>query len=208
MTNPIDEYLHSKEAGFLSGVWGGMKGFAGTPVGQHATGAAATLGVLVAGRAALRGMDNVMLAITKKRDFNQMMEHNPDLKEPYQENTKQFLAQFTSLRSMQPRFSKDPIVAGTYMRQMSASPATAGTAVVSALAAGRGMAPGILDLPSGMPSPLKAQDPNAAGMHEARMGGMEQQADLAGEKAQREVEMHKARMSEMTRREERDQRGY
>lgn len=205
MTNPVDEYLRTKEAGFLSGIWEGMKGLAGTSVGQHATGAAATLGVLVAGRAALRGMDNVMLAITKKRDFNQMMEHNTDLREPYQENPKQFLAQFTSLRSMQPRFSKDPIVAGTYMRQMTASPATAGTAVVGALSAGRGMAPGILDIPGSMPSPMKAGD---AEMHGARMGGMTQQADMATDKAQRDVEMHKARMAEMARREERDQRGY
>lgn len=153
-------------------------------------------------------MDNVMLAITKKRDFNKMMEHNSDLQEAYQENPTRFNAQFTSLRSMQPRFSGDPIVAGTYMRQMVASPATAGTAVVNALGAGRGMAPGVMDLPGSMPSPMRGQDPDAAEMHGARMGGMEQQADLAGEKAQREAEMHKARMAEMARREERDQRGY
>ena len=37
-----------------------------------------------------------------------------------------FNQMFTSLRSMNPAYSKDPLIAGTYMRQMVDSPMTAG----------------------------------------------------------------------------------
>lgn len=216
MNDPVEEYLLTKEAGLLGKAWQAVK--------PHAERGAAGLGIAVVGMAALRGMDNAFLAITKKRDFNKMMEDNPDLQESFQENPKQFHAQFTSLRSMNPSFSSDPIVAGTYMRQMSASPATAGTAMVGAASQRKSMPPSIFEAaaPRAPMMPFQTgperemeqlklkqmqEQPDPGELQGARMGEMEQQADLAGERAARDKAFHGARMkTEATREEEMRQR--
>lgn len=73
------------------------------------------------------------LAITKKRDFDAMLKHNPDLAEHQEANPQMFNQHYSSLRSMNPMFAKDPVVAGSYMRQMSMNPGTAGKVLVESL---------------------------------------------------------------------------
>lgn len=106
----------------------------------HGLGAtAATAAVTGMGFAAQKIYD----AMTKRMDFNAMLEHNPDLADHHGTNPKMFNQMFSTLRTMNPSFSKDPIVAGTYMRRMMESPMHAGGIAVEALGHGRG-APGLL----------------------------------------------------------------
>lgn len=72
-------------------------------------------------------------AATKARDFRQMLEANPDLKEHQQSMPVHFNRAYTSLRDMVPQFAKDPLVAGRYMRMMVENPNQAGGYVVDAL---------------------------------------------------------------------------
>lgn len=95
-------------------------------MGLGAVGATAAVGGL--GVASQKIYD----AMTKRRDFNAMLEHNPDLVEHHQNNPKSFNQMFTTLRTMNPQFSKDPLVAGTYMRRMAESPLSAGGVAVEA----------------------------------------------------------------------------
>ena len=71
-------------------------------------------------------MQKLYDAATKTRDFKSMLEANPDLMQMQQEKPKQFNQMFTSLRTFTPEFSRDPVVAGTYMRQMMENPIGAG----------------------------------------------------------------------------------
>lgn len=85
------------------------------------------------------GADKVFDALTKGRDFNQMMKShfNADLHEVRQQNPEAFNEAFTNLRSVNPDLSKNPMVAGTYMRRMfSFDPASAGSILVEAKSQG------------------------------------------------------------------------
>ena len=86
-------------------------------------GAAAATATLGAGSMAAQ---KIWDAATKARDFRQMMAHNADLHEHHQRDPRTFNQLYTSLRTMNPTFAKDPIVAGTYMRQMVETPLNAG----------------------------------------------------------------------------------
>lgn len=72
-------------------------------------------------------------AATKSRDFKSMMEFNQDLQEHHDRDPRMFNQMFTSLRTMNPHFSKDPVVAGTYMRRMVENPMTAGGILTESL---------------------------------------------------------------------------
>lgn len=90
---------------------------------QQGLGAAAATAVVGGvGMAASKIFD----AATKARDFHAMLELNPDLAEHQARDPRMFNQMFSSLRSMNPAFSKDPLVAGTYMRRMTESPQHAG----------------------------------------------------------------------------------
>jgi hypothetical protein len=138
MSNPVDEYLsycagdepeQTKEAS----LWGGA---AKSLTAEHIGGLAMDAAILGGGAALLSGAaGKIYGAITKRRDFNDMMDVNPDLKEYQRENPKLFNAHYSSLRSMNQEFASDPVVAGTYMRQMSMSPGTAGKVVAESLGA-------------------------------------------------------------------------
>lgn len=125
--NPLDEYMSEKHAGF---------GAFGNRLGQAAETGMAT--ALATGAIAATGMaaHKIYEAVTKARDFRDMMgsPFNADLAEHHQTKPKEFNAAFTSLRRMNPTFSQDPMIAGTYMRQMMTyDPATAGGVLVEAL---------------------------------------------------------------------------
>lgn len=168
--------------------------FIGRRVGTGALEAAGGAALLTLGGAAIKAFK----AIGKKRDFKGMMEANPDLSEFQRENSKQFTQHYTSFRNMNPQFAGDPVVAGTYMRQMSMSPATAGKVIVESLGGARAMPPGMMDTAMGMYRPTDPLDPRMQQRLEAEIAerqgktqALQQQAPfqlqkLRGEAAQSE----------------------
>lgn len=124
------------------------------------------LGMGVAG-AAVAGVglaaQKIFDAVTKRRDFRQMLEFNPDLQEHQASNSKMFNQAFSTIRSMNPTFSRDPLVAGAYMRQLVQNPQTAG-AVAGQLLQARGNvpAPMLEGFGQGAREGLRFQDPQKA----------------------------------------------
>jgi hypothetical protein len=158
MTTPLEEYLQ-KKAGLFSGMQEGatraltgiglhdqrmMRGFspadayskmhgAGQLIGQGATkGALGAAGALAVGGAVV-GAQRLYEAATKARDFRAMLEANPDLVQKHEENPRLFNQMFTTLRSFNPSFSSDPVVAGGYIRKMVEEPTSAAGLVTDAL---------------------------------------------------------------------------
>jgi hypothetical protein len=100
----------------------------------NAAAGAAGLGAAGAGVAAVSfGAQKLYDAITKRRDFRLMLEHNPDLHEHLERDPKFFNQAYSSLRSVNPQFSKEPLIAGNYMRQMMDAPMSAGGKIELAL---------------------------------------------------------------------------
>ena len=139
--NPVAEYLTTKQAGFGSAARGFGQGFAEQATSKGFGGATANaamgagIGMGLTGIAALGTMAATKLydAATKARDFRVMLENNADLAEKHKENPRQFNQMFSTLRNMNPEFSRDPLVAGSYMRQMVEDPMHAGGKAVEAL---------------------------------------------------------------------------
>ena len=134
--NAAAEYLAEKKAGgFMEGVrsgFGSSKSI-GRSVGkglvQGGMAAAGAMGVSALGV----GAQQLFNAATKARDFRSMLEANPDLAEHHAENPRLFNQMFSTLRTFNPEFSKDPVVAGSYMRQMTQDPMHAGGMVEQSL---------------------------------------------------------------------------
>jgi hypothetical protein len=136
MSNPVDEALEMKKEAFLGGLLGAAKQVgkgagrdAMTEVGRGALQAAGGAAVIGLTGAAMKAVN----AIRKKKDFRQMMDSNSDLQEFQREDPRQFNRHYNSLAGMNPEFAHDPVVSGTYMRQMSMSPQTAGSTLVQSL---------------------------------------------------------------------------
>ena len=137
MTNPLDEFLEDfgpKEKTAIN--WAGaqdmaVRGLSGVGKGlAQGAGAAAAAGAVGAvGLAASK----IFGAATKARDFRQMLSYNPDLQEHHDRDPRMFNQMFSTLRTMNPQFSSDPIVAGSYMRRMSENPMTAGGIAVESV---------------------------------------------------------------------------
>jgi len=119
--NPIEEFLYeyptSKTAGFVGSVFKNLPEQAA--LGAATAGAAA----LVAGAGI--GAHALYDAVTKGRDFRKMLSFNEDLAAAHKENPKYINAAFSTLRSMNPSFSRDPMVAGSFVRQMATTPEAA-----------------------------------------------------------------------------------
>lgn len=137
--NPFEKYLQTKEAQRKTA---GPLGRFAQAAGQGAKrvmepselGRVGAQAAIVGGAGLLTaGAHKAYLAITKKRDFDNVLKYNPDLVEHQQANPDMFNQHYSSLRSMNPMFAKDPIVAGSYMRQMSMNPTGAGMALVNSL---------------------------------------------------------------------------
>jgi hypothetical protein len=127
--NPVEEFLEMKKEAVgpaAAGFFGRAMGAAGRAVGKAqqnpaAWGALSALGVGGTYAGAV-GAEKLYLAATKGRDFKQMMQANPHL-EPYRaENPQEFNRMFTALRSMNPDFSQEPMVAGAYMHRAMETP--------------------------------------------------------------------------------------
>jgi hypothetical protein len=94
-------------------------------------GATAVAGMAIGGAAV--AVKKIFDAATKGRDFRSMLENNPDLAEVHAEDPKRINMYFTTLRTFNPEFSKDPLVAGSYLKQMLSSPAAIGGQMAHAL---------------------------------------------------------------------------
>ena len=123
--NPIDAYLQKKAA--FGQAWGAVK-----PVLKEV---AVPIGVGAGIAGVSGGIVGIYRAITKQRDFKRMLSANPDLQEAHQANPEQFNLHYNSFRSLNPRFAADPVVSGTYLRQMNMNPGTAGHVIVESLSA-------------------------------------------------------------------------
>jgi hypothetical protein len=150
MTSPLDDALQTKEAflgslfgaaarggkraapGFIRGVGKGLAGSGGEIGKSIAVGAAGAAGA--AGIAGL-GMASKKLfgAARKKKQFNAMMDANPDLSAQHKQNPKFFNTAYNSVRSINPAYGRDPVVSGSLMRRMMESPDTAGTILMSTM---------------------------------------------------------------------------
>lgn len=109
----------------------GVRNF-GRLVGDTFQGSAAgALGSAAATGVAL-GFKSLYNAATKHRDFKAMLAQNPDIEVHQQQQPKQVNAFFSSLRSVNHDFSADPVIAGSYLRQMLESPMPGGIAAQAA----------------------------------------------------------------------------
>jgi hypothetical protein len=121
--NPLDDYFMAKEAADApsGGNWG--------PALRNA---AVMTGAGLATAALPIAAGKVYNAVNKKSRFNSMMGFNDDLHAMAEEDPKRFAQYYDSLHRMSPDFAADPIVAGTYMRQMLSNPSGAGKVLVEA----------------------------------------------------------------------------
>lgn len=165
MTTPLDEYLETKVAApagdFARSM--GRSMFNPQALGQAAGAGAVAAGLGLAGGAASK----IIGAITKNRDFKQMMEFAPDLEQNRSNNPNRFNQQYSSLRRFNPAFAGDPVIASSYMRQMSEMPEAAGGVLVNAI----GAAPREGQTPHWMQTATKS----LKSPHEIEMQGIEQQ---------------------------------
>ncbi len=194
MSNPVDELLEDeKVAGFgsaASKAWQELPGHMIGAVGM--AGAAAMAGGVVSAASHLYD------AATKSYDYRAMLHHNPDLAEhPSPQHVEMA---FTTLRSFAPAFSKDPLVAGTYVRQIAESPANAGGLILPAMQAQGQRAMGMQDMAQqgalqGLkfkdPKDLMAKDLEHQTAVEKMRSGLQKERDDIG--FRRDVEMEKRR---------------
>ncbi len=118
--DPLDEYFTSKTAGFWEGASKDLRG------------AAIGVGVTMAAAAAVPAAQKIIGAVTKRYDFNQMLAHNPQLREHQAANPTQFNQMYSSLRSLNPAFAGDPLVAGGLMMRMVDEPSAAANILMDA----------------------------------------------------------------------------
>jgi hypothetical protein len=148
--NPLDEYVKCAQqmslpfgAGSFFGTGGAGNRALNAIGGQVGEQGAKMVGGALAGGALLglgAAIKKIHGAMTKHRDFKQMMGLNPQLAEAQQQRPEMFNQAYSSLRKMNPTFGADPIVAGAYMHKMMIlNPEQAG--MILAEAAGAKMQP-------------------------------------------------------------------
>lgn len=133
MSNPLEDYLAARpteKRAFLGSNFGtmartSMQEGAAQAIGQGAVGLAAA-GIGVAAMKSYR-------ALRKRRDFKEMLSLNPDLVEYQDQDPVRFNAHYNSLRTMNPGYAEDPILAGSLLRRMSMNPGTAGGVLMESM---------------------------------------------------------------------------
>lgn len=117
MANPVSEFL--KEAGFwdnLKAGWRGAKaGGLGGAIGEKMPAALVAGGIAGVGLGLSKGFDFIMDRVTKARDYKAMIQSTPDLHHFDASHTQMM---YNSLRSLAPTLAKDPLVAGSFVRDM------------------------------------------------------------------------------------------
>lgn len=156
MSNPVDDYLAGaapmvKQAG----PWGqlplpGMgKLLRGSrtmeDLGSGALQAAGGLAVT----GAVGAVAKVYQALRKKRDFDAMLDVNPQLAERQEEDPKRFNYQYNSMRAIAPQLAQDPVMASSIMLHMSSNPEAAGRVLLE-YARGAPAAPTVETGPKGV----------------------------------------------------------
>jgi hypothetical protein len=155
MSNPIDDLLFEMEP-----VAAPEEKTATSFFGQTIDAAKGGVGMGLAAAGvtgAALGVQQLYNAATKSRDFRTMLEHNQDL--AGHEDQKSVSMAFTSLRRFAPEFSKDPLVAGTYVRRIVENPMGAGGVIGEALGHNRNPHPMMEQGLAGMQGGLKYKDP-------------------------------------------------
>lgn len=123
MPNPVDEFLtardelegQEKDAGFwksMTGEFARGGGLGGT-VGRYLPAAAVSLGVASAVGGLGKAFNAIRNRMTKQRDYKNMLAANPHLRK---EDASKVQMLYNSLRSMSPSMSKDPLIAGSFVR--------------------------------------------------------------------------------------------
>lgn len=130
MANPVDEFLLVKKANPFMGAFRG-------PTAQRFIGAGAAglagAGATAAMAGGIAGAQALFNAATKKRDFDNMMAANPHLHPLHAEDPEGFNRMFTSIRAMNPEFTREPMVAGAFMfKAMGGPPEDRGMVAVQA----------------------------------------------------------------------------
>lgn len=153
--NPVDDFLQEKTAFF-----GSMRSAFGNAARQVPTAIAGGLalggaGAVVGGVGV--GASHLWNAATKAQDFRSMLTQNADLAEHHDQ--KLVNQAFTTLRTFNPDFSKDPLVSGSFVRRIVDSPMGAGGIISEAISArGKGNAPISDMMMHGMEAGVKIKD--------------------------------------------------
>lgn len=132
MSNPVDEYLGMRKKAF--GPFGPNFGQAATRSFQEGAAQAVGQGAvgLAMGGIGIAAMKTYR-AMRKRTDFKNMLEANPDLAAYQESDPVKFNAHYNSLRTMNPGYAEDPIIAGSLLRQMSMHPNTAGKVLMEGM---------------------------------------------------------------------------
>ena len=129
--NPVEDFLSLKKtAGFGGSLWQGMKfqapaaGAGGLDnfaniLGSQLTAGAAVGGITLGGEAALHGMRKLVnMGIDKWKkpmEYKAMLDAHPELQ---QQDAAKVQALYNSLRHMSPHMAKDPVIAGSFVRNL------------------------------------------------------------------------------------------
>jgi hypothetical protein len=113
--NPLEEFLMVKAAADFPGMVGMMGKTMGKSLAQGVGAGAGAAGLAAVGI----GIHGVYNAITAKRDFRNMLEWNQDL---HDKDPRLLNQSFRTLRRFAPDMSKDPLVAGSMLRNMVEAP--------------------------------------------------------------------------------------
>jgi len=164
--NPLDEYLEMRKEAFKLPI--GM--------GTQLAGVGMTMGLGAAAAHAIPVADKIYGAITKRRDFNEMMETNPDLQELQAEDDTFFNQAYSSLRRVNPTFGRDPIIAGSYMKKMMINKDQAGLTLAQSVKAPDAGGPAVGRVPTMGIGPLDMSA--STGLREMQAG--EELSGMAG----------------------------
>lgn len=120
--NPVEEFLSLEKTAAGPGLFRRAMNQVPGQMANAAAGAIAMGAVGFASAGIHAAVGSIVDAATKARDFKEMLHANEDLHEHYQQDPKRFNMMFNTLRTVNPQFSKDPLVAGSFMRRMIESP--------------------------------------------------------------------------------------
>lgn len=133
--NPVEEFLElQKQAGFLDGAKDVLSSFgrgvsgarSGSSASQHIGNLAHTMGrqvptaltamgLTAVGMGATKGITALARKFSKQRDYKAMMQNNPDLRE---RDAGHVHMVYNSLHRMAPTMAGDPLVAGSFVRDI------------------------------------------------------------------------------------------
>lgn len=132
--NPVEEYFQEKTAvSFGAGLQAGLRGnhVSAGQLGQRMGQGLVNTGIGAVGAGAVAGAafgaQKIYDAATKARDFRSMLEADPRLAQLHQEDPRRVNQMFSTLRTFNPSFTRDPIVASHYVLQMASDPVHAGS---------------------------------------------------------------------------------